>query len=320
LNKHKARLLALPGCTGVAIGYKEVAGEVIDRLAIVVFVERKQKGIAADCLVPAILDGIPTDVVEKTFGYKLTATDPFARFTQMFSGISITPLGNPDGWGTLGCIIHTTGNAHVPGGNYLLTNQHVLSKADPNQPGNRSTVVLQPGSADKPPADYACGDYVYGVEDDINDCAIATIGRGRTWRNEVPNHPWRPGRRTLAGVAAAAVGDEVYKYGATTNSTRGVVRFVHADYPDIRIRDAIYIESLDGSMWVGTGDSGSILIRYSDDFVLGLNCAADHATELPANSHPPLHDRMPAYSAGYAYDIQRQMNVFGGVVTLAPNP
>jgi hypothetical protein len=137
LEKHKARLLALPGCTGVAIGYKEVAGEVIDQLAIIVFVEKKQKDMAADYLVPAILDGVPVDVVEKTFGYKKTATDPFARFPQVFSGISITPRDASEIWGTFGCIIHTTGNAQVPNGNYLLTNQHVLLYADPQNPNSR---------------------------------------------------------------------------------------------------------------------------------------------------------------------------------------
>jgi len=165
LNKYKSRLLALPGCTGVAIGYKEVDGEIIDRLAIVVFFAKKQEDVAPDYLVPAMLDGVPTDVVEKTFGFKkLTAanrsalaeteprrlggTDPFARFTQLFSGISITPFDAAPAWGTLGCIIHTTGdpNHNIGPGNYLLTNHHVLWYADPNNRNSRSRVVIQPGT------------------------------------------------------------------------------------------------------------------------------------------------------------------------------
>jgi hypothetical protein len=70
-------------------------------------------------------------------------------------------------------------------------------------------------------------------------------------------------------------------------------------------------------MWVGTGDSGSVLIRYSDDAVLGLNFMADDKTMLNPDQHPELPAGMPAYWAGYAYDIQSQMSNFGGIVTLA---
>jgi Trypsin-like peptidase domain len=317
LAKHKTRLLSMPGCTGVAIGYKEVKGEVIDRLAIIVFVKRKQPDIAAEHLVPAVLDDAPTDVVEKTFGLALTATDPFTRFPQLMGGISITPRDVPPPWGSLGCIIHTTGNAHVPhAGNYLLSNQHVLSYADPANPHSTTRQVIQPGKTDEPaPGNYSCGDYVWGQTTPTSDCAIASIGYGRTWRNQVPNHPLRPGNRDLKGIAVAAVGDEVYKYGATTKSTRGVVRYVHYDDRVLPIRDSIYVANADGTMWVAKGDSGSVLIRYSDDFVVGLNFAADETTIL--GKHPALPNDLPAYSAGYAYDIQSQMNLFGGVVTLA---
>lgn len=317
LKKHKQSLLAIPGCTGVAIGYKETKGEIIDQLAIVVFVKEKLSNVASEDLIPKNIDGIPTDVIERDFGHELTATDPFARFDQLFSGISITPRVVPPAWGTLGCIIHTTGNANVPPGNYLLTNQHVLWYADPANPNSYSREVIQPGNTDEPaPADYICGNYVHGQKTPQSDCAIASIDPGRTWKNEVPNHPWRPGRRDLKGVATAAVGDEVYKYGATTKNTRGVVRYVHYNHPILPIQDAIYIENPDGSMWVAKGDSGSVLIRYDDDMVVGLNFAADDNTMLPPDRHPTLPDNLPAYSAGFAYDAQSQMDIFGGVVTL----
>lgn len=323
LDKHRAQLSGTPGYTGSAIGFKVRAGEILDQPAIVVFVDRKRQDLAADQRIPASLDGVPTDVVERQFGFVRTATDPFARFAQVFSGISITPHAVPEAWGTFGCVIHTTGNpAHqVPAGTYLLTNQHVLAYADPHNPNSPSRLVIQPGhTADPVPLPYRCGDYVSGQITPTSDCAIASIGYGRTWRNEVPNHPWRPGRRDFSVVGVAALGDEVYKYGATSGSTRGVVRFIHFSPVHVAIQDAIYVESLDGSTWVGKGDSGSILIRYSDDVVLGLNFAADDATMLNPNQHPPLPGDVPAFSAGYAYDIQSQMNVFGGVVTLAPNP
>ena len=70
-------------------------------------------------------------------------------------------------------------------------------------------------------------------------------------------------------------------------------------------------------MWVAKGDSGSVAIRYADDYVLGLNFAADALPILNPNTHRALPDNLPAYSAGFAYDIQSQMDVFGGVVGLA---
>lgn len=321
LERHKAELFARPGCTGAAIGYKVRSGEILEELAIVVFVERKSIDLEPGRMIPPVLDGVLTDVVEKSFGLTPTATDPFDRFSELFGGISITPRDTPPPWGTLGCIINTTGNAHVPAGDYFLTNEHVLWYADPNNPNSTTTQVIQPGKTDEPaPANYSCGDFVYGQKTNQSDCAIASIGYGRTWRNEVPNHPWRPGRRDLKGVATAAVGDEVYKYGATTNSTRGVVQYIHFNPVHLPIQNAIYIANPDGTMWVAKGDSGSVLIRYSDDYVLGLNFAADETTMLPPNKHPVLPDNLPAYTAGYAYDVQSQMNIFGGVVTLAPNP
>jgi hypothetical protein len=320
-NRHKTQLLSLPGCTGAAIGYKVTAGKTLHELAIIVFFEKKFANPSPDSRVPPIVDGILTDVVEKSFGFTLTATNPFARFKEVFSGISITPRDTPPPWGTLGCIIHTTGNANVPAGNYLLTNQHVLWYADPANPDSTTRQVIQPGRTDEPaPYNYSCGNFVYGLKTPLTDCAIATIEYERTWRNEVPNHPWYPGRRDLRGVAAPAVGDEVYKYGATTKSTRGVILYIHYDHPTLPIQDAIYTESADGETWVAKGDSGSVLIRYNDDYVLGLNFAADEITMLPPDRQPKLPDNLPAYSAGFAYNAQSQMNVFGGVVTLAPNP
>lgn len=318
LQKNKKMLLSIPGCTGVAIGYKEVAGEVTDQMAIVIFVESKRKDIPIEFTIPKSIGRFSTDVVEKNPGLELISTNPFGRFDQLFGGISITPRDIPPPWGTLGCIIHTTGSANIPAGNYLLTNQHVLWYADPNNPNSTTRDIIQPGHCDEPaPTNYNCGKYVYGVKNPRSDCAIASIGFERTWTNEVPNHPWRPGRRRLNGIAAAEVGDEVYKYGATTKSTRGVVRYIHYDHPILPILDAIYIGNYEGNMWVAKGDSGSVLIRYSDDIVIGLNFAADDKTMLPPDQHPALPEGLPAFSAGFAYDAKSQMDIFGGRVKLA---
>jgi hypothetical protein len=124
MERYKPWLLSLPGCTGVGLGFKEIGEKIIDQLAIVIFVKKKRKDIGSDFLIPKMLEEVPTDVVEQNLGLELTATDPFDRFDKLFSGISITPRDAPPIWGTLGCIVRTSGNANVnvPPGVYLLTN------------------------------------------------------------------------------------------------------------------------------------------------------------------------------------------------------
>ncbi|RDV03827.1 hypothetical protein [Undibacter mobilis] len=311
-EKHKEHLLSLQGCTAVAIALKKSGSQKSKTPAIVVFVAQKRRDLPADQRVPATLDGIPTDVVERKFGIALTATDPFARHPRLFSGISVTPRSAAEVWGTIGCIIQTNGNgANIAPGNYLLTNQHVLKWADPTHPDFDNARIIQPGNADSPaPINYDCGDFVAGIRDASNDCAIATIDPIRGWRNEVPNHPRHPGRRDLQGVAVARLEDEVYKFGASTLNTRGRIIATHFHSDNRLIRNALYIEHEEHKPWVAEGDSGSVAILYERDLVVGLNFAGDEKTALPDGG----------YRAGFAYDIQGQMNNFGNNVMLAPNP
>ena len=303
LYRHMERLHAIPGCTAVAIGRKIVGGRSTSRQCITVFVERKLPARAAAAPVPVMLDGIPTDVVERRFALRHSATDPNARFDPLIGGISIGSAAALGG-GTLGCFIRTDGMvAGIPAAAYALTNAHILSAAmaavDPT--------VLQPFAHDPP--QQAIGNYAAGQLGPDRDCAIATIV-GRNFLNQVPNHPLRPGNRTLAAqTAVAAIGDRVYKYGATTRHTVGTVTniaFANAPGQGPPVHNAIYIQGENGGLWCAGGDSGSVAIRYTDDRVVGLSFMADtqHVVE-------------GGFSAGLAYDIQAQMNLFGNNVTLA---
>lgn len=62
-------LLALPGVTGVDIGFKEVGGRKTDTWAIRVLVEKKKEleTIPPEERIPEQIDGIPTDVIERSF-------------------------------------------------------------------------------------------------------------------------------------------------------------------------------------------------------------------------------------------------------------
>jgi hypothetical protein len=302
LERHKARLLAIPGATAVAIGKKTTGGETTDVDSIVVFVARKGDPGRDEDRVPQTIEGVPTDVVERAFDFRPLATDPFARLDPLIGGISLTAVEDPEAWGTIGCFIAADGTvAGVPAGTYLLTNKHVVQVAA--VPG-ANPHVIQPGRVKAPvPANYVCGAYVAGQRDATHDCAITTI-LGRGWRNEVPNHPWRPGRRALTGLAAAALGDDVYKYGATTQHTRGTVMNLNFNTPVIN--NAIYIVGNAGGAWCDEGDSGSVVVRYADDRVLALLFCADTHTPVPGG-----------YLGGLAYDITTQINVFSAVAQLA---
>lgn len=320
LEKHKTELLAIPGCTGVGIGLKQVGGRETGALAIVVFVQRKTSPPPGEA-VPGNLEGVRTDVIEQEDSEPVPlaapapmATDPFARFDQLFSGISVTAWETPPAWGTIGCFIWTPGDpGHgIPGGQYLLTNQHVLQGAAPPD-----TVVIQPSIDETvPPPNYRCGDYVYGYQTPTRDCAIATVGYGRTFLNQVPNYPGWPGRRDIRGVAAAAPGQAVYKYGATSKFTKGVVAVINYTPPNTNYQNVILIRSEGGTndVWVAKGDSGSVTILQANDYIIGLNFAGSANAVM---QNPPQLPAYPAYYRGFAYDIQAQMNAFsatGGVV------
>ena len=69
LDRHQARLQAIPGEPGTAVGEKLRGGQPTGELAIVVFVgQKKAPGeLPAAELIPERLDDVPTDVVERDF-------------------------------------------------------------------------------------------------------------------------------------------------------------------------------------------------------------------------------------------------------------
>ena len=323
LKKHRDKLLELPGCTGVGIGFKTIQDQETDVISILLFVKEKKNQLEKKHQIESQLDGVATDVVEQEeFGFELIATDPFDRFSQLLGGIAVTPWEAHPVWGSIGCFIRTTGDPNpartIPAGDYLLTCEHVLAAA--NRGGD--TRIIQPNytSGMVPPANYDCGNYVAGVLNPTADCAISTIAYGRTFKNEVPNYPWHPGRRTIKGVATAQPGQKVYKYGATTKFTEGVVAVVHYTPPGTAFQGTTLIRSKNGQNdpWVAKGDSGSVTLLQSNDYVIGLNFAGSPNAVM---TNPPTDlPAFPAYYRGFCYDIQSQMDQFcalGGAVTLA---
>lgn len=304
VGAHKRRLLSLPGCTAVAIGKKIVNGQQSDIDCITVFV-RKKGLYDPPNEIPKEIDGVPTDVVEREFSPVPLSTDPFERFDPLIGGISVTAHDIPGGYGTIGCFITSNGTAaaapmQVQPGTYALTNYHVVE--DCTRAGHDRR-TYQPGKQVAPPDRNILGQYIAGIKDDSHDCAIVAIG-ARGFANEVPNHPWRIGNRALAGIAAPVVRMKVYKYGATSKHTVGTI--THINFNTGGIRNAIYVEGEDGGMWAAPGDSGSVIISYDNDTVVGILFSGDTATPVGNG-----------YSGVFGYDLNSQIALFGGVVQLA---
>ena len=194
----------------------------------------------------------------------------------------------------------------------MLTNRHVVTAAI----GNGTTPkVIQPGKVNRLQKEYELGAVVHssGFGHTSYDCAVVALG-SRGFANEVPNHPWRPGNRALQGFATAAVNDTVYKYGATTGHTRGTVKSINFTWVDdtgrVAVQNAILIEGDDGHVWCNGGDSGSVVVLYESDLVVGLNFRGD--TESG--------DEERGYTQGLAYDIGTQIRLFSNRIELAVSP
>ena len=310
-ERAKHRLLRLPGCTAVSIGRKVVGGARTDQDAIVLHVARKGDQTDAGTTMPAMIEGFPTDVVEMTYSFKDMSTDPFEKHDPVFGGLSISPLEDIGSYGSIGCFIQADGTvAKVPAGTYLLTNRHVVSVALDE---NSTNAVVQPGDQSTPVKASTLGAVVSSSAPKHSqyDCAIVGLGT-RGFVNEVPNHPLKPGRRRLTGIGQAEIGDHVYKYGATTGHTRGVVEYVNFSYTDrttrkVVVDNAILVKGVDGKVWCGPGDSGSVVVRYEDDVVVGLNFKAETTSGTDKDG----------YVKGLAYDISTQVSLFSTVVALA---
>jgi len=130
-------LLARANVIATGIGYKVSGGRRTKTLSVVCSVMRKlpASALAAGDLVPATIQGVPTDVVETGRIRALQA--PTGRFRPAPGGVSI---GHRDiTAGTLGCLVRKGGQS------FILSNNHVLANSNAAQLGDP---ILQPGPVD----------------------------------------------------------------------------------------------------------------------------------------------------------------------------
>ena len=65
-EKYEKTLMMKKGVVGCAVGYKHVAGKKTDQVCVVCYVIEKvpEDQLAEGDLIPPVIEGIPTDVVE----------------------------------------------------------------------------------------------------------------------------------------------------------------------------------------------------------------------------------------------------------------
>src|SRR5688500_9065412 len=96
----EARLLAIPGARSADTGFNEAGGKSTDEIVLRVYVMDKRPigEVPPSERIPAVIAGIPTDVVVWTHHQEI---DDTARYRPLRGGIQIT--NGVGGNGTLGC-------------------------------------------------------------------------------------------------------------------------------------------------------------------------------------------------------------------------
>jgi len=297
-------LLSKCNVVGVGLGYKVSEGIKTGELSLVVSVTRKAvpAALSADDLVPQVLDGIKTDVVET--GVLRALRDPRDRWRPVIPpGISVGHYRVTAG--TFGCLVRR-GDEH-----FILSNNHVLADVNEGQDGD---AILQPAPADggvsedciATLSDYAPIDF----GDAEPECSIAEMSAGllnyvagafgsshklqavkqTQGENRVDAALARPLSPDMVsneilyigaptGVGAAALEMEVQKSGRTTGHTQGIITQIDATLRiDYNGTSALFTGQLVASPMSRPGDSGSAVLDMEGRVVGLLFAGSDTAT------------------------------------------
>ena len=276
------KLLKQPGVTGVDVGYKYVGGERTDDLAIRVMVEQKKASVPAAERVPATIDGVKTDVIQRTFFLhaprnqkpveELDLQSDGGTYNPVKGGVSVGPVRPVGGivWaGTLGAVVRD----NKTGGPLILSNFHVLAVDENARPGD---AIAQPSLVDggRDPTSVV-GVLQRTALTDAVDSAVATL-QNRAYSGDIVDIG------AITGTAAATPGMAVRKRGRTTGLTYGIVDglslSITLPYPG-NIGPKTLINQIDvrpdtarNAEFADHGDSGSVLVN-NDGKIVGLHFA-----------------------------------------------
>jgi hypothetical protein len=269
-------LRGYPNVTGVGVGYRRVRGRRTDQVCIRVYVRRKlpRNELRAQDVLPEAVEGVPIDVIEARFKAHQDGVENRQHFNPLVGGIII---GNPasDSFGTLGVSVFD----NVLGEDMILSNWHVLCGRSDCRPGEPIVPGVIPPDVEVKRENIIQENAVarlhrFALTDEV-DAATARLNGYRFLLKSV----FQIG--SVEDIATAALGMAVWKSGARTGLTPGVVSDVDGDfeidYSEFGMGDRDFNHQLviEGDVAISlAGDSGSVWVDDSNR-VVGLNFAGD---------------------------------------------
>ena len=307
LKRNREQLLKRSNVVATGVGYKITGGQKTTTLSIVCSVTRKVAAsqLSSQDMVPEMLEGTPTDVVQTGTIRALQPTTDKHRPAP--GGVSI---GHRDiTAGTLGCLVQKDGQK------FILSNNHVLANSNQAEIGDP---ILQPGPYDG--GTYP-DDHIADLEDFVpiniigipSECPIATgtasllneIAKllGSQVRMQAINQqalenlvdaaiarPLNPEDvseeilqiGTIQGTAVGELGMAIKKSGRTTGLTTGAIEqvdvSVNVQYGEGQI--AMFADQLMAGAMSQGGDSGSAVLDDNNRLVGLLFAGSDTTTVI----------------------------------------
>lgn len=278
------------------VGIKQVGGEFLDELALVVLLEDKlpAEQVPPDQLIPPDFAGFRTDVQQ----FRPTEIIDSDVHQPLLGGIQISRPAEVDAQGnlvqhpgTLGAIVRSRFTRE----RMLLTAQHVLPT---------------PGASVHQPGDLVTGHRVVGrtgagVNNSLSwlDCAVAALATGQG------TMPFVAGIGQVRGTAAVRLWEPVKKRGYRTELTTGRVFYLAID-TTTRAVQGMRIDTVPaGGVFRWLGDSGSAVLNARDEVVGLLFAMNDNETDFAGT---------PLRATGVASTIGPVQDALGIDVAVAP--
>lgn len=275
---HEDQLSQRQGVVGVGVGQKWVEGIPVDQPAVIVFVEKKRskRGIAQKFslgeVIPDVIDGIPTDIIEvgKIVLHKLHKQA--AGFTQR-----VRPVKPGFSCGQRSVTAGTIGGFFLDkdGDPVILSNNHVLACENKAKIGDP---IYQPGPFDAGSANLnftgwndPISDLPYIAtlkrfvsmtkEGNVTDSAIAAL-HTRIVKAGLVDPLYPTINQTCVGFDTPMVGQSVQKCGRTTGYTTGRIIALNStftiayDFGPAKFNDCVVLTGMSQG-----GDSGSLIMN-----------------------------------------------------------
>jgi hypothetical protein len=289
---------------------KETRGEKTGEMSMVVMVRQKipVEGLRSGVAVPAVVDGVPTDVIE--VGDLRALQSRTDRWRPAPGGVSIGHYRITAG--TLGCVVRD----RQSGVRLILSNNHVLANSNDATPGD---LILQPGPTDGGqaaanrigvlerfcPIQFSESEPTCGIANsvvEIGNAIARLLGAehrlqakriDRQAINQVDAALARPDNPadvldeiyqigTVSGIATATLGMPVRKSGRTTGLTTGSINVIDAT---VSVsygtgRTATFENQLVAGPMSQGGDSGSLVVDGNSLRAVGLLFAGSQQSTI----------------------------------------